>query len=118
ARDGEPLTAGQTLARVVTCNNFQDARKFLTTSSRGQRGRQRAILREGVYAINLAMFVVITEDRVFFLNADSRIEVEKLIGWQKELKEVNGFNPVIIGEEMSAIDPLNPDKTMVVDSIG
>ena len=33
----------------------------------GQRGRQRAILREGVYAINLALFTVITEDTVYRL---------------------------------------------------
>src|SRR5947207_7400174 len=55
ARDGEPLAPGQTLARVVDCSNFQDADGFLdgrpTTVGReivvGQRGRQRAILREG-----------------------------------------------------------------------
>ena len=71
ARDGEPLPPSQTLAQVVECNNFQDAR---TVPERrvgppralcGQRGRQRAILREGVYAINLALFVVITEDTVY-----------------------------------------------------
>src|SRR5919204_5706994 len=56
ARDGEPLPANQTLGRVVPCNNFQDARTFLgepgeggAEAVRGQRGRQRAILREGVF---------------------------------------------------------------------
>jgi len=29
ARDGEPLPSGQTLGRIVPCNNFQDARRFL-----------------------------------------------------------------------------------------
>src|SRR5262245_7439346 len=29
ARDGEPLQPSQTLARIVPCNNFQDARAFL-----------------------------------------------------------------------------------------
>ncbi len=53
------------------CNNFQDARAFLGETaetehpSAGQRGRQRGILREGVYAINPALFVVITEDFVY-----------------------------------------------------
>ena len=64
ARDGEPLPSSQTLGRVVECNNFQDAAAFLSAmapAACGQRGRQRAILREGVYAINLALFVVITE---------------------------------------------------------
>src|SRR5690349_2632785 len=46
ARDGQPLEPGQTLARVADCNNFQDAAAFLAHG--GQRGRQRAILREGV----------------------------------------------------------------------
>ncbi len=66
ARDGEPLPPSQTLGQVVACNNFQDARAFLVgepvepgaaSRSLGQRGRQRAILREGVYAINLALFM-------------------------------------------------------------
>src|SRR6266480_2961853 len=75
ARDGQPLQPSQTLARVVPCNNFQDARGFLGESvvevddaTLGQRVRQRAILREGVYAINLALFVVICEDAVYRLN--------------------------------------------------
>src|SRR5438876_2411271 len=63
ARDGDPLPPTQTLARIVGCNHFQDAESFLKND--GQRGRQRAILREGVFAINLSLFVVITEDRVF-----------------------------------------------------
>src|SRR6266478_1258365 len=68
ARDGQPLQPSQTLGRVVPCNYFQDARAFLIgseTAGRGQRGRQRIILREGVYAINPALFVVISEDAVY-----------------------------------------------------
>src|SRR4051794_37424053 len=124
ARDGDALQPSQTLARVVECAHFQDADQFLGVSTtkkslhRGQRGRQRSILREGVYAINLALFYVITEDRVYHLNIDGKAEIEKLLSWQKELRQVNGFNPVIIGEDMSAFDPLNPEKPMVVDSIG
>src|SRR5678816_1219707 len=34
ARDGEPLSASQTLGRVVDCNNFQDAERFLGTGQR------------------------------------------------------------------------------------
>src|SRR5438477_3875980 len=60
ARDGVALAPSQTLARVVDCANFQDAQAFFKNG--GQRGRQRSILREGVYAINLALFYVITED--------------------------------------------------------
>src|SRR5438309_6304298 len=74
ARDGDSLPPSQTLGRIVECNNFQDARAFLGIGAnrtegalRGQRGRQRSILREGVYAINPALFVVMTEDAVYSL---------------------------------------------------
>ena len=114
ARDGTPLEPSQTLARVVDCNHFQDARKFL---AEGQRGRQRAILREGVYAINPALFVVITEDNAYHL-LQGRSELQKLAGWQKELQEVAGFDPLVIGAPVQAADPLTPNKQMIVDSIG
>jgi len=122
ARDGETLEPGQTLGRVVDCDNFQDATKFLyggkEKGSRGQRGRQRAILREGVYAINLAAFVVITEQQVYTLETDNKIEIQKLVSWQQELRQIGGFSPIVIGEEVAAIDPINPDKQIAVDSIG
>ena len=51
--------------RMTESNNFQDVRAFLKNG--GQRGPQRQILREGTYAINLAQFVVITEDGVYYL---------------------------------------------------
>jgi uncharacterized membrane protein YqiK len=123
ARDGEPLTAIQTLGRVVECNNFQDAQMFLVGKNingelwRGQRGRQRTILREGVYAINLALFIVITEDNVYQLDVQGERDVEKLIDWQKELEEVDGFDPVVVGGLVEAIDPLKPEHTQLVDSI-
>lgn len=124
ARDGEPLQPSQTLGRVAGSNHFQDARAFFGLSTKvkggaaGQRGRQRSILREGVYAINLALFVVITEDVAYRLELQGRAELEKLMGWQKELRDLNGFNPVVIGEELSAVDPLDETKSLVVDSIG
>ncbi|HZZ79491.1 MAG TPA: SPFH domain-containing protein [Gemmataceae bacterium] len=101
ARDGEPLAASQTLGRVVACNNFQDARDYLAPEEagapRGQRGRQRAILREGMYAINLALFIVITEDAVFHLALQDGSELTTLVEWQRELERINGFSPVVIG---------------------
>ncbi len=104
ARDGEPLPPSQTLGRVVECNNFQDAHTFLghtdqegSENPRGQRGRQRAILREGVYAINPALFVVITEDAVYCLGIQGQRELETLEGWQRELRRMDGFSPVIVG---------------------
>ena len=123
ARDGEPLQASQTLGRVVPCNNFQDARTFLgdaagDAAQRGQRGRQRMILREGVYVINPALFVVITEDRVYCLPRIGRQETQSLTQWHEALSEIDGFQPVIIGGPVDAPDPLNPDRKVPVDSIG
>jgi uncharacterized membrane protein YqiK len=93
ARDGGPLPPSQTLAGIVDCNTFQDAEAFLRNG--GQRGRQRAILREGVFAINLALYVVITEDRVF--GGPIREKEGKYGDWQEQLKSVRGFAPVIVG---------------------
>ncbi len=102
ARDGDPLPPSQTLGRVTESNDFQDARAFLTTPEgetiRGQRGRQRQLLREGVYAINPAAFVVMTENRAFSLpqlldpaeNATVKL-------WHTQLAESRGFHPVVIG---------------------
>jgi uncharacterized membrane protein YqiK len=125
ARDGEPLQPSQTLARIVPCNNFQDARAFLGGAEHneeqslvGQRGRQRAILREGVYAINLALFVIITEDTVYALKAlQERQEISNLLQWQKELVVTTGVGPVVVGSPMEAPDPFIPNKTVTVDSI-
>jgi uncharacterized membrane protein YqiK len=127
ARDGEPLEPSQTLGRVAACNNFQDARAFLiggpapgdeASPVLGQRGRQRMILREGVYAINLALFVVITEDAAFRLEFQGRRELESIVGWQNELKQSNGFSPVVIGAPILAPDPINPEREITVDSLG
>src|SRR6185312_8744591 len=113
----------QTLGRVIECNNFQDAETFLAgdgeTAPRGQRGRQRAVLREGVYAINLALFTVITEHEVCCLSAlRTRQEAGMLKLWQEELRECDGFSPVVIGAAVESIDPLNPDELLAIDSIG
>ncbi len=102
ARDGEPLPPSQTLARVVGASNFQDARAFLDPASpadrRGQKGRQRAILREGVYAVNPALFTVISDNAVFALRAvQTRGEQESFARWLAELRAVQGFDPVVIG---------------------
>ena len=87
ARDGLPLDSGQTLGRVVDSNNFQDAEKFLVND--GQKGRQRAILREGVYPINLVQFNVITQDGVFHLGN----ERNTLEGWQRRSRRSAAFTP-------------------------
>ena len=94
ARDGAPLPPMQTLGAVVDCNSFQDAPAFLNNG--GQRGRQRAILREGVYAINQALFVVIGEDLVY--TGPIRDKEDKTYqDWQGQLHAQRGFDPVLVG---------------------
>ena len=93
ARDGVPLEPVQTLGRNVDSNHFQDAVRFL--EAQGQRGRQRGILREGVYAINLGLFVVITEERVF--SGPVRESVDRYESWKAQLASMRAFDPVVIG---------------------
>jgi uncharacterized membrane protein YqiK len=94
SRDGEPLEPEQTLARLVDCNYFQDVQAFFANG--GQRGPQRAILREGTYAFNLAQFVVITESRTFFLPMGSKEEEMTISSMATYLHSLGGFDPVII----------------------
>src|SRR5437773_1373894 len=93
ARDGVPLEPIQTLGRTVDSNHFQNAFRFL--EAQGQRGRQRGILREGVYAINLALFVVITEERVF--SGPVRESADRYESWKAQLASLRAFDPVVIG---------------------
>lgn len=58
AADGTSMPAERILGRVVDCDNYQDARKFLTNG--GEKGRQLGILTAGTYRINTALFTVIT----------------------------------------------------------
>ncbi len=60
AADGMAIDPERILARVVPCDNFQDARKFLM--SQGEKGRQLGILTGGTYRINTALFTIIMAD--------------------------------------------------------
>jgi hypothetical protein len=125
ARDGQPLPPSQTLGRVVNCNYFQDARSFLKPAVAvprdstkvnepvqvGQRGRQLAILREGVYAINPALFIVITEDAVYTLGRLlSTWELQNVKTWQRALLQVDGFTPVVIGQRCAPVTRCIPSS--------
>jgi uncharacterized membrane protein YqiK len=46
ARDGQSLPPSQTLGRVVECNNFQDARTFLTPGQAGSLSRRERKLQD------------------------------------------------------------------------
>lgn len=60
AEDGDQLPNSQILGSEVDCDDFQNARKFLTNG--GQKGRQLGLLKTGIYRINTALFTVITVD--------------------------------------------------------
>ena len=103
----------------MECNNFQDADAFLNGEQPGQRGRQRAVLREGVYAINLALFTVITESKVHVLeDVVDRSELAAINQWRNALLEIDGFSPIIIGRKMHAADPMEAGNHVEVDNIG
>jgi uncharacterized membrane protein YqiK len=57
AADGDAIPAERILGKVVECDNYQDARKFLANG--GEKGRQLGILTAGTYRLNLALFTVI-----------------------------------------------------------
>jgi hypothetical protein len=101
---------------------LSDSEAFLR--SNGQRGRQRAILREGVFAINLALFVVVTEDQVFAGPIQEK-EQKKYSEWQDQLEGIHGFEPLVVGhggQQMSRLpEPAigGADLTMTpIDTIG
>ncbi|MCC5639378.1 flotillin family protein [Nostoc sp. CHAB 5844] len=57
AADGASNPPERILGKIVDCDNFQDARKFLTHG--GEKGRQMGFLTAGTYRINTALFRVI-----------------------------------------------------------
>lgn len=95
ARDGKPLEPTQTLGKIIPeSNNFQNARKYLENG--GQKGPQRGIVREGTYAFNLAQFMIITEDKLYYLPMGTRAEEMTIMKMAEMLKERGGFRPIII----------------------
>lgn len=95
ARDGAPLPAGQTLARTPENVDFENVRGFL--ASGGQRGPQRRILREGVYAIHTAAFIVVADDKTYALDVGPDKDV--LNSLRKIVEERDGFSPVVIQQD-------------------
>ncbi|MFB2839505.1 SPFH domain-containing protein [Floridanema evergladense] len=58
ANDGGTIPPNRILGKVIDCDDFQNARKFLTNG--GEKGRQLAVMTTGTYRINTALFEVIT----------------------------------------------------------
>lgn len=95
ARDGKPLEPIQTLSKVIPeGSNFQNAKDFLLNG--GQKGPQRGIIREGTYAFNLAQFIIITEEKIYYLPMGTRSEETTILKMTELLKDRDGFKPIVI----------------------
>ncbi len=57
AKYGESLKSGRKFGHIVECDDFQNARAFLSPE-KGQRGKQLAILQAGIYRINTEVFKI------------------------------------------------------------
>jgi uncharacterized membrane protein YqiK len=101
AADGDAIPAGRILGKVVDCDNFQNARKFL--SNGGEKGRQLGILTAGTYRINTAQFTVITSGTA---------EFHGMTGMQLELTRVNndmvGIVTTLDGQSIEAGEIAGP----------
>jgi uncharacterized membrane protein YqiK len=93
ARDGAPLPATQTLARSVDSNQFQNVAAFLLGG--GQQGPQQKILREGTYAINVAQFVVLSDNNLYYLPL-GREELKMFQSMSRIIDDRDGFEPIVI----------------------
>lgn len=93
ARDGVTLAPSQALASNVKVKNFENARSFLTEG--GQKGPQRQLLREGTYSINMALFIVLTAERVYALTL-SKQEEKMIQDMKSDIVARQGFTPIVI----------------------
>ncbi len=101
AADGDAIPAERILGKVVDCDNFQNARKFLANG--GEKGRQLGILTAGTYRINTAQFTVITS---------ATAEYHGMLAAQLELTRVNtdmvGIVTALDGQPIDASEIAGP----------
>jgi uncharacterized membrane protein YqiK len=98
ARTGAPLAEGQALAAWPADVDPGDAAAFLAQG--GQGGPQRRILRAATYAINTALFVVLTDEGVYQIplgDSDRASALHDLIEGR------DGWDPVVIDSDKIAI---------------
>jgi uncharacterized membrane protein YqiK len=116
ARDGRPLGPTQTLASNVAAHDFLDARAFLEAD--GQKGPQRAILREGTYAINLAQFVIITRGRIYGLRLDGE-DTALFTNMAAVISDRDGFDAVVLkdADDMIGVVTVHDGPALPADQI-
>jgi len=100
ARDGKPLEPGQSLASNASATEFEDVRGFLAAG--GQKGPQRKLLREGMYAINVAQFVVLTQAETYALALASS-DAQTIEAMRSQIESRDGFHPVVISDARDVI---------------
>jgi uncharacterized membrane protein YqiK len=120
ARDGEPLPPTQALASNAAAADFTDAAAFLRAG--GQRGPQRRVLREGTYAVNLAQFVVVSSDGLYYLSL-SPDEAKLFSSMAAVIEERDGFEPVVITDDAVGIvtvhdGPSLPQGEVIARTVG
>ncbi|WP_018972025.1 SPFH domain-containing protein [Rudaea cellulosilytica] len=119
ARDGKALEAGQSLAGNSNADDFESVREFLAAD--GQKGPQRKVLREGVYAINIAQFVVLTRANTYAV-ALAKSDTDTIESMRAQIEARGGFHPVVIGEQsaqgLRVTDPGAKEARTVNDVIG
>lgn len=111
ARAGEQPPADRTLCTYVDCDRFQDGRTFLLKS--GQMGRQPEVLPGGAsYAINTALFEVITVDTIgagrYGLTAADLAEVSIPVGTTGVVITLDGVAPDEEDEANGMVAPQVP----------
>lgn len=117
ARDGKSLEPTQTLATIIPeGRNFQDVEGYLKNG--GQRGPSREILREGTIPINLAQFVVLTADHVYYLSL-SQEERQLFDQMAQEIADRDGFRPITIkgADDMLAVMTVHDGPALGGDDI-
>jgi len=121
ARDGKPLEPGQSLAGNSSLSaaprenqkfdlpagaphanpdDFENVRAFLAAG--GQKGPQRKVLREGVYAINTAQFVVLTRATTYALEL-APADVNTIDAMRAQIQARDGFHPIVINDAKDSI---------------
>jgi uncharacterized membrane protein YqiK len=101
AADGAAIPAERILGRIVDCDNFQDARKFLANG--GEKGRQLGILTAGTYRVNSALFSVITSN-----NADAHGMHPSQLVLQRVEPDMVGIVTTLDGKSIEAGEIAGP----------
>jgi len=122
ARDGQPLEPGQSLAGNDSAADFEDVRGFLAAG--GQKGPQRKVLREGVHAINVAQFVVLTRATTYALSL-AQADADTIEAMRAQIQARDGFHPVVINDAKDVIaivtvhdGPSLPGGELIAPNVG